>query len=177
MKTWQLVLNAILFQATWLSAALLSDSIAALFLILVLASLRFSNTPLAPMTLGLLVAVLSGFSMDGFFNYAGLYSFDASRSVVPLTAMPIYLLIMWVGFAASLYVSLNWLVVKKSVFVLACALMGPLSYLAGRQLGIIDFANGHLIFMVLAWGLWAGFFVWLYARLNRFAHDNIGESV
>ena len=177
MQPWQVILNALLFQATWLSAALLSDAVAGLCLIGLLASLTFSVIPLRAMLLGMSWAVLSGFSMDVFFNYLGLYRFDVSREVVPNTAMPIYLLVMWIGFAASLYVSVHWLMAKKVLFVLLCSVMGPLSYVAGRELGIIDFANEHIVFMVVGWGVWAVFFIWLYARLNRFANANIGESV
>lgn len=162
MQTWQVIVNALLFQATWLSAALLSDAVAGLCLIILFASLAFSVMPLRAMLLGITWAVLSGFTMDGFFNYVQIYGFDGSRAALPLTDMPVYLLIMWMGFAASLYVSLNWLVLNKTLFIFSCAVMGPLSYIAGRQLGIIQFDNAHIVLMVFAWGVWASLFVGLY---------------
>ena len=52
---------------------------------------------------------------------------------------PLWIIAMWVGFAATINHSLSWLDGKWFMAFLLGAVFGPLSYITGLKFGAIDF--------------------------------------
>ena len=160
MKNSALILNIVLFQVTWLSAALLSEVYAFISLGFLLLTLGLS--PLAKNTIikRIVIVVILGVIMDSIMGYLGIYRYSET-TLIPLFNIPIWLLIMWAGFACSLCLSLDWAVNKPAIFILLCAAFGPASYLIGVKLDIILIIESAMLYMAIAWATWAACFLWL----------------
>lgn len=170
MKQWGLILNVVLFQLTWASAALLDEVYALICLCLLLSTLIFSALPRDSIIKRMLLAVLLGVLMDAVMSYLGVYVFS-ENILIPVLNIPLWLLIMWVGFACSLCVSLNWAINKPVIFILLCAAFGPASYFLGVKLNIIVIAEAALLYVAIVWGIWAGCFLFLDKHLRQREKD------
>jgi hypothetical protein len=156
MKTWQLILSIILFQVTWLSAAFTYELISLLGLIGLMMALKFSQVNALSIVLGITAALGLGIFMDAGLYWLNIYDFSGSSRILNI---PIWLLTMWLAFATTLFSSLYWALSKPLIFIALCASLGPISYLAGREIGIIQFENIHLLIMIFSWALWSGLFL------------------
>ena len=99
----------------------------------------------------LLLLAFIGVSLDSIFNFIGIYQFSVSTMVLPVFGLPVWLVCLWVGFCFTLPLSLAWLIRKPYFFVLACTLLGPMSYLAGRRLEALSFRDGNIWLLALEW--------------------------
>lgn len=162
--TQDIVINAVLFQVCWFTAVLAGGFWALLPLALMLMHfvrvIRFENLLTIVTLAGL------GIAIDSFYLHMNVYQF-APAAELPLLNLPVWLACLWVGFCLSLPLSLAWLVRKPYYFVPACAIFGPLSYLAGRQWQAVDFSDHHVLLLVLEWAIFSIIsVVFLQARLN-----------
>ncbi|MRT94989.1 DUF2878 family protein [Ancylomarina sp. 16SWW S1-10-2] len=66
-------------------------------------------------------------------------------SVLP----PVWLLLLWVMFATTLFFSLSWLRTKLYVAAVCAAISAPLSYLAGTRLHDLMALNTSVFFSLL----------------------------
>jgi FtsH-binding integral membrane protein len=170
MTYWGLILNVVLFQVTWASAALLDEVYALISVCLLLLTLGFSALSRNTIIKRIVLAVLLGVLMDALMSYLGVYAFSETI-LIPVLNIPLWLLIMWIGFACSLCVSLDWAINKPVMFILLCAAFGPASYLLGVRLNIIIISESALFYMAIIWGTWAGCFLFLDAYLNQQEKD------
>ncbi|EAT11338.1 DUF2878 domain-containing protein [Bermanella marisrubri] len=167
MNKQHILLNAVLFQFAWFSAALVSWLLSSLFVIAGLIQLSVVyRSGVAKQALLVTGAILLGIAMDSSFHHLGIYTFLNNPAHV--LGFPFWLLCMWFAFATSLCLSLAWLFAKPVIFIVAAAIMGPVSYLAGRELDLLMFVNSDIPWMIAAWGSWA-------ALTQGFAHL-IGQS-
>lgn len=103
--------------------------------------------------LRLLVAGALGFMIDSALSLAGALSFLESPLLRPV---PLWMVALWLTFAATLPVSIAWLrgrLVLAGVFGLVG---GPLSYAAGVRLGALEWGSSlgfGLIAVGIAWAL------------------------
>jgi hypothetical protein len=164
MKLWQLISNIIFFQITWISAAFGYEAYSLISLVLLAATQVFSTEVIKAVMLGVIVAIALGLAMDSTLHILGIYQFpDASNfSIINL---PYWLLIMWAAFSLTIFTSFHWSLNRHVIFVILCALMGPFSYVAGRELDIIEFSNNDMLLMVGAWGSWAAIFLVIWKNL------------
>lgn len=169
MKTWQLALSIILFNFTWISASLLHEWLAAIGLLGLGMTLRFSHASRKKIIVGGVFAMVSGILMDMILQYFGVYNFPDTYLLI-YTPLPIWLIIMWAAFSTTLFSSFYWALNKPAIFIVLCALLGPASYMIGRNIGIIDFNNTHGFIMILGWALWASIFL-------EFWHKSIKKYV
>ena len=149
----QILINAVLFQLCWFSAVLMGSYWALLplgFMLLHYLWVRGSNGLLTVFLLGGL-----GVMFDSLYLYLGIYHLDAQTAALPLLNLPVWLMCLWLGFCLSLPLSLAWLIKKPLYFIVGCMILGPVSYMAGRRLQAIDFADINLGFMVLEWAVFA----------------------
>jgi hypothetical protein len=171
MKTWQLVLSIILFQFTWISAAFLYEWLAVIGLLCLGLALRFSPANGKQILVGGVFAAALGVFMDIILTYFDIYRFLHSEYLT-YTYIPIWLFIMWIAFATSLFSSLYWALNKPIIFTALCALLGPTSYLVGRNIGIIDFDNDSGFIMMIGWSIWASIFLGLWHTFIKHSSMN-----
>mgnify|MGYP005993486279 CR=1 FL=1 len=173
MKNSGLILNIVLFQITWISAALLSEVYALISLCFLSLTLWFSSLGKNTIIKRIVIAVLLGVIMDSMMSYLGVYRYPQT-TLIPMLNIPVWLLIMWAGFACSLCLSLNWAVNKPAIFILLCAAFGPASYLIGVKLEIILIIESAPLYMAMAWAAWAACFLWLdkYVKANVIGDGN-----
>ncbi len=145
------IVNAVLFQALWFSAVLYGWRAAALPLILLLGhllSLRSIRHSLAPC----LALACFGMIGDSVLAAMSVYQFPSDQTVLA-TGLPVWLIFMWLGFAATVPLSLSWVFQSRWLVLGLFAVGGPLSYSAGRALGAINFDNENAMYVVVLWGL------------------------
>jgi hypothetical protein len=164
MKLWQLIANVVLFQVTWISAAVGYEAYALVSLVLLLGTQIFSPEEIRSVVLGVVTAIILGLSMDSVLVLLGIYQFP-DTSMLSVLNLPYWLLIMWSAFGLTIFISLHWALNRQLIFVILCAVMGPFSYAAGRQLNIIEFTNNDILIMVAAWGSWAMLFLVIWKNL------------
>lgn len=158
-----LVINAILFQVCWF-LAILSDwlwALVALVLLVFHAVMRFLNRKLA-LRLVLIAAV--GIVVDSIWMNLSIVEFTSVAGVLSPLFIPLWLMILWCAFVLTLNSSMAWLLQKPMWFVVACSVMGPVSYAAGRRLGALNFDDAHLLLLSLQWGLLACLIVVLIGK-------------
>ena len=143
--------NALLFQALWFVAILGEWYWAFIPLALMLAHLLSIRKQLPVSIFPLLLLGCFGMIIDSVLKYIGVYQFSVVSPAIPYLDLPIWLATLWLGFCFTLPLSLAWLVKKTYLFVFACSLMGPISYLAGRRLEALNFSDDNIWFLVLEW--------------------------
>ena len=134
------IINFILFQLVWfvciLGAAINETYTAVAFsLLLILFHFYLAKDKKNELKI-LLVASIIGFLFDGFLLKSELVLYTNhgwSYSVTPL-----WIIVLWMGFAITLNSSLSWLKKKIKLSIVFGAIGGPLAYLAGEKLGAVS---------------------------------------
>lgn len=106
-------------------------------------------------TLIFIVAVI-GVVVDSTLQSLGVFSFFGNAY------LPIWLIILWFCFGATLNHSLCFLKNSKILQVLVGAIIAPLSYLAGHQLNAVDFGLSVLTTYLVLSVIWAVLMVSLF---------------
>lgn len=164
-------LNIILFQAAWftavLGAARGNEWYGPLAVALVLAvHLVLSDDRQGELTL-LLVAGTIGFCFDTALSAAEIVIPRGDLLPYPLSQP--WMVSLWLNFAATLNVSLEWLKGRYLPAVIFGAVGGAGSYYGGARLGAtlaLPDVNGILL-LAVGWGIMTPFLVWLAKRFQR----------
>ena len=92
---------------------------------------------------------------------------------------PYWIVALWVLFATTLNLSMAWLRGRPWTAALLGAIGGPLSYLAGENLGAVSLEQpaAALTAMALGWGLLMPILSWLASRLDGFAAPTAPEYI
>ncbi len=145
---WFWIINLILFQACWFSAALLDEFRLQVMTILLL--LHFLISPSKAIDARLLLLVPVGIALDKLLMEFGVMSAQSN-------SFPIWLVLLWSMFIISLNHSLRWLdELSWQAQMLIGAIGGAGSYVAGVSLGALDSQLGpSMLFLCLAlvWGI------------------------
>ena len=100
----------------------------------------------------ILIASIIGFLFDGFLlkNEMVLYANHGwSYSITPL-----WIIVLWMGFAITLNSSLSWLKKKIKLSALFGAIGGPLAYLAGEKLNAVTILSPNAIIVIaIGWSI------------------------
>ena len=111
-----------------------------------------------------------GMFVDSAFHISGIIFYKSSISN---TIAPLWIIAMWLGFAATVNHSMSWLD-KKYIYGLALGLVfGPLSYVTGEKFGAITFAENRftsLTILAFAWGIVVPSLYYLNDRYYRKGH-------
>jgi len=172
------VSNAILFQAAWFAAVLGAGRempwLGTVVLIPVLAiNLYLIDKPRSELQLIISAGIL-GFIFDTALVAAGI--FTPVQYLLPSPCSPVWMIGLWMNFAASLNVSLGWLRGKYLLASLFGAVGGPLAYYSGGKLGAtltLPDMNGILV-LAAGWGVMTPLLYWL-AKYFR-GRDKIAVS-
>ena len=96
---------------------------------------------------------LIGMFVDSAFHISGIIIYKASLSN---TIAPLWIIAMWLGFAATVNHSMSWLN-KRYIYGFVLGLVfGPLSYVTGEKFGAVTFGGNRftaLAILALAWGI------------------------
>jgi hypothetical protein len=88
----------------------------------------------------------------------GLFSFPSDAQSpgiadILVFSIPVWLIAVWLGFVLTLQHSLQWIRANRYVCILVFAIFGPVSYIAGRKFGMIQFSDDVSLYLVLVWAL------------------------
>ena len=102
------------------------------------------------LAVGLLGLIVESFHLhSNLLDYSG-YIF--SNSLFP----PLWILCMWLGFAGTLNYSMFWMKGRWILMIICGAIFGPMSYLAGVKLGVLNLNFSYTLSIVvigITWGL------------------------
>lgn len=88
---------------------------------------------------------------------------------------PVWLVAMWALFATTINHSMAWLRGRWALSSLMGAVFGPLAFIAGENLGAVQFIDSYFALSALAlgWALLMPLLLWLAGVLNR-RFENMG---
>ena len=102
------------------------------------------------LAVGLLGLIVESFHLhSNLLDYSG-YIF--ANSLFP----PLWILCMWLGFAGTLNYSMFWMKGRWILMIICGAIFGPMSYLAGVKLGVLNLNFSYTLSIVvigITWGL------------------------
>ena len=101
----------------------------------------------------ILIAGFFGFAVDTALASAGLFAFTQT-SVAPWLS-PLWMVALWMLFAATLNSSMSWLAGCYGLAAVLGALFGPVSYAAGARLGAIDLPDRWIASLAGVAVVWA----------------------
>jgi hypothetical protein len=156
--------NAVLFQFCWFTAILGEWYLALIPLVVMFVHLVFIK---ATGLFILIVLSLIGMTFDSIYHYLGVYQFAPDTVFIPLLNIPLWLSMLWLAFCMTLPVSLAWMLRKPYLFVLGCSLLGPVSYMAGRRFGVLEFSDSNAWFLILEWSVFSLIaLIFLFSKLT-----------
>ena len=149
------IINFIFFQLVWfvcIIGAATNNTFATVFLslLIILFHLYITKDKKSELKI-LLLASIIGFLFDGFLLKSGLVLYADHGWSFSIT--PLWIIVLWMGFAITLNSSLSWLKKKLNLSILLGAIGGPLAYLAGEKLGAVTLLTSDAL-LVIATG-WA----------------------
>lgn len=147
---YNLFFNALLFQCCWFLAIFSHWYWAVIPLLIMIAHLYLeSSSKLLDLKLFVVIA-FSGITIDTIFSVNNIYTFNEGL-LLSDRSIPIWLCILWGSFALTLNHSLGWMLKKGPLFILGCAIAGPVSYVVGRTNGVISFSDDYIILIAFEW--------------------------
>jgi hypothetical protein len=156
------IINLVLFQASWFSAAFLTQH--AWLIMSAIVVLHFILSPTRKRDFAILALVPIGIVADKLQLHLGVFT-------VGNGFFPAWLVLLWVMFTVSLNHSLNWLSrFSLPALGLIGAIGGSSSYWAGIQAGVIEplmSPSTVLLSLVIVWATLLPTFVLLKKRLER----------
>ncbi len=138
------VANFLLFQICWIANVTgagagwpaLGPALTALWVALHLTAVREGRAGEAGI---LTAAALLGYAADSALVLAGSFQFPAHAQLGGPS--PLWMVSLWVGFAATLRHGLRWLKGRYLLGALLGVIAGPLAYRGGQALGAIEFPD------------------------------------
>ncbi|WP_448211716.1 DUF2878 domain-containing protein [Colwellia sp. MEBiC06753] len=143
-----MIINALCFNLAWLGLILFGNSVIPLVFIWLSWHIWQCQHPRQELTLMLVVTTI-GTVIDSALMHAGVFDFAEGGAIIPL-----WLIIIWLSFSATLQHSLKFLNTNKLFPYLVGALIVPLSYLAGERLGAVSFLYGTTQTLIILACLW-----------------------
>ncbi len=150
MKT---AVNLIGFQIIWWLMILYHDRYIAIALILLIGHLlSIRDQRCEAMTL--LGIGLIGTITDSILTAFGLFIFPADNALTILP-VPLWLIVLWFGFAATLRHSMKYLSGKRWLAAVFGGIGGPLSYMAGERFDAVAFGFSTPVVLIVLCIIWA----------------------
>ena len=141
----ELLVNAIGFQCCW-AACVLGGSAWAAIVVPLFFIWHWRQRKANEVTL-ILVVTLLGTMHDSTLLNLGLFGFPEHSGFI----IPLWLILLWAAFAATVLHSMAWLLEKTWLAALLGAIAAPWSYYAGSLLKSIELTSPALISVALAW--------------------------
>lgn len=155
-----LILNGLMFQAIWLMCILGGDQWAPPAIMLLAAWLWWRRLPGELGQISLLSGV--GIVLDSLWMAAGLMVFqDTLWPQAPL--IPLWLMVLWVGFSATLRHSMKFLLGRPVLAAALGAIAAPLSYATGAHLADVSITAITLVVVGISWASLLAIAAWWLA--------------
>jgi hypothetical protein len=142
--------NVAAFNGLWLSCVVGQNDFMWITAPLLLAYLGFLISNAMMSLSGILVPASIGIVADISLTLTGVFQFQDAALVIP-----IWLIVLWLGFASTLSQSLSIFGKKKWIAAVAGAVSFPLNYGVGEKLGAVAFGETYLTSMLIMALLWA----------------------
>ncbi|AVJ56017.1 DUF2878 domain-containing protein [Idiomarina sp. OT37-5b] len=156
------IASFVLFNVLWLSAVAGREQYIWLTLALVVAQVGYSLW-VAKIKLRLILQLLAvGLLLEAIAT--GLGTIDFTGGLFPL-----WLALLWIGFAAMAPVALDWLTEKPTIAALAGAISGPFSYWVGIGLGAGE--SGSVLQLVVTYAIVWALFMLFFCRAFKARQD------
>lgn len=113
------------------------------------------------------VAVIVGIVADGVLLRAGAIAFESG--VVGGYLIPLWMMALWLNFATSLNLTLEFLQGRVALAILFGAVGGVAAYVGGNRLGALNMPSGVWAAgwaVALEWAIVTPLLVWLAARVD-----------
>lgn len=176
-----LLINFALFQLAWFACVLggangLPAAGALAVGIAAAVHLKFCAHPRVELQLMLAIGLI-GTAWDSLVVSTGLMAYPSGTFIDGVA--PYWIIAMWINFAATLNVSMNWLSGRILLAAVFGAAGGPLSYYAGYKLGGVDIPDMWLGLGVqaLGWGVLMPVLTVLANKLNGVVKTQLPSSV
>lgn len=158
------LINFILFQVTWFALVmdLLDGKLGVISLFLLFLHVLISSKNTLREMLFVCLVVFFGVISDALMHSLFLYEFPKYESV---NFIPVWLVLLWCGFSLCLIRSLAWLFEYPILFLIGMTVFGPLSYLAGEQLGAISMSLLAFGVAFIQWCVLGGIILALFSLL------------
>jgi len=142
--------NLVAFNIVWLSCVIGRENLIWLIAPLVLSYVALLVATESIKLYQIVLPVSIGVCVDLVLAIAGVFEFSNSSPLLPL-----WLVVLWIAFAATLTQSLNFLSKNMIVACFFGAIGFPLNYSVGERLGAVSFEESYLITMIILCLLWA----------------------
>ncbi|MCO4758751.1 MAG: DUF2878 domain-containing protein [Oceanospirillaceae bacterium] len=160
--------NLVGFQMVWWLSILGRDHTQSVIFFLLLMHFLLHARPAHEVKVMLVCGVI-GYSVDAVLTFAGVFVFYEHGGGVYMP--PLWLLLLWFGFSATLRQSLVFFVDKLPLAALCGALAGSLTYVAAANLGAVSFGYSVSLTAYLLAAIWAVLF-----PLLLWVSELLGES-
>jgi hypothetical protein len=143
--------NIIGFNISWLGLVYFGNNfipVASLFLLIHL----FFISKIKNELLFVIAASLIGIIVDSIFLHLGFFVFEGELG------LPMWLIMLWGCFAATLCHSLQF-IDSSFWFKILAGLIAPFSYFSGSQLGVVEFGHPWLITYLILALIWPLIFI------------------
>jgi hydrogenase/urease accessory protein HupE len=143
-----MLLNLICFNGSWFGLVYFGNSFVPFSLLWLGLHIYYCKVPFIEFKLIISITIIGTF-IDSTLLSADILLFD-SRTIIPL-----WLISLWAGFAATITHSLQFLSHSKKLQFVIGFIFPPLSYIAGASLSAVEFGSSTLVtYFILApvWG-------------------------
>ena len=157
--------NIIGFNISWFGLVYFGNSFIPIALALLIIHLVFLVKHSNELMFIMMVAII-GIVVDSLLHYSNIFVFANHNGI------PLWLIMLWGCFGATLCHSLRFLSVSKWLQV-AAGLVAPLSYIAGNKMGAVDFGQPILTTYIILGCIWPVLFMlFYYVKANFVDKDN-----
>ena len=113
-----------------------------------------------------MVAALAGLTWESTLVIASVLDYPTYNANL---FAPYWIISMWVLFATTLNVGMQWLQRNLLLAGVAGAVGGPLSFLAGEKAGAVVIGDGGLLFIAAGWAVLLPAMAFAATRLNGYS--------
>lgn len=165
-----ILINALGFNVIWFGSVYLGNAYVPIALLILIAHLAVVNHVKEELLLICLVTMI-GIIVDTFLMHLRVFVFNENNFFIPY-----WLITIWLAFAATLNHSLFFLQKYSLLRVLVSIFIVPMSYLAGHQLGAVNFSYSLPITFIILSVVWL-FLFQLFFIISKKLKPNRGKYV
>ena len=96
-----------------------------------------------------------GTLIDSLLTVSGVFIFNEAQTNIPLLPIPVWLSLLWAGFAGTVYHSLTVFEGRPLLAALGGAIFAPLSYIAGANFDAVELGFSVPITFVIIGMVWS----------------------
>ena len=124
----------------------------------------------------MLVTLVCGTLLDALMHALSVYDF---AKIPVLGLSPLWMQVLWLAFASTFAVSMRWLMYRPKLAIVIGALVGPPTYVAGVQLGALEFPGSRWVSLGAIAAMWMfvmGGASWLTRRIIGIRSQEVHRS-